>query len=394
MKRGVKIGVLIVTALVWIAACKKPYAPSITASNVNYLVVEGVISTGQDSTIIKLSRTVKLSGNASTNPELNAQVSVEDNKGNTFRMTELANGQYQLASLDFDKTANFRLRIITADSKIYLSDFVAEKDTPPIDSIGFIIQSDGVQLYANTHDPNNNTRYYRWDYVETWQFHAQYKSDFITDGQELVLRTAAQQIYSCFGNNNSSSITLGSSAKLQQDIIYQNPITQVPSTSEKLESKYSILVKQYALTADAFNFWQNLKKNTEQLGSIFDPQPSNLNGNIRCITNPTEPVIGYISVTNIQQKRIFIDNSQLPLAWRPSYPYQCEMDSNFFCALLGGGTCINEVELFLIPIGSAQLPIAQFSPPNGPGVLGFLGAGISCADCTIRGITKRPIFWK
>jgi Domain of unknown function (DUF4249) len=382
---------IIVVALIEIAGCKKPYAPSITASNVNYLVVEGVISTGQDLTIIKLSRTVKLSGNASTSPELNAQVSVEDSKGNGFRMTELGNGQYQLPSLDFDKTENMRLRIITADGKVYLSDFVADKDTPPIDSVGFIIQSDGIQLYANTHDPNNNTRYYRWDYVEIWQFHALYQSLFITDGQKIILRTPGQQIYSCFGNNNSSSITLGSSARLQQDVIYQNPITEVPSTSEKLELKYSILVKQYALTADAFNFWQNLKKNTEQLGSIFDPQPSNLNGNIHCITTPTEPVIGYISVTNIQQKRIFIDNSQLPLAWRPSYPYQCEIDTSFFSRPPTGQ---NDVALFLIPIGSAQVPIAQLHPPNRPDVIGYLGASVDCVDCTIRGTTKQPIFWK
>jgi hypothetical protein len=393
MKRGVKIGILVVVALVWIAACKKPYAPSITASNVNYLVVEGVISTGPDSTIIKLSRTVKLSGNTSTSPELNAQVSVEDSKGNGFGMTELSNGQYQLPSLDFDKTENMRLRIITADGKVYLSDFVADKDTPPIDSIGFVIQGDGIQLYANTHDPNNKTRYYRWDYVETWRFHALYKSDFITDGQKLVLRTAAQQIYTCFANNNSSTIVLGSSARLAQDVIYQNPITQVPSTSEKLESRYSILMKQYSLTKEAFDFWQNLKKNTEQLGSIFDPQPSNLNGNIHCLTNPPEPVIGYISVTNIQQKRIFVDNSQLPLDWRPAYPYDCQLDSNLFCRPTGL-TCVNEVDLFLIPIGSAQLPIAQISPPNAPGVIGFLGATISCADCRIRGTTKQPIFWK
>lgn len=38
-------------------ACKKPYTPDVVASPNSYLVVEGVINSGSDSTIIKLNRT-------------------------------------------------------------------------------------------------------------------------------------------------------------------------------------------------------------------------------------------------------------------------------------------------------------------------------------------------
>ncbi len=41
--------------------CKKPYDPPAIKSNGSYLVVEGVINSGADSTTIKLSRTVGLS---------------------------------------------------------------------------------------------------------------------------------------------------------------------------------------------------------------------------------------------------------------------------------------------------------------------------------------------
>jgi len=81
-------------------------------------------------------------------------------------------------------------------------------------------------------------------------------------------------VFSCFAGDVSSNIILGSTATLAQAVISRTPITQVASTSEKLESKYSILVNQYALTNDAYTFWQNLRTNTEQLGSIFDAQPS------------------------------------------------------------------------------------------------------------------------
>src|SRR6185503_8744040 len=350
----------------------------------SYLVVEGVINSGADSTIIRLSRTVALSGKTTSAAELNAQVAVVSSNNVTYPLADMGNGQYASGPLNLDQTRQYRLMITTASGNRYASDFEAVKNTPPIDSVGYTIQSDGINIYANTHDPNNATRYYRYDYDETWQFRSKYSSNFVTNGKKIVVRTQAQIINNCFGNDRSNTILLASSAKLTQDVIYQTPVTQVPSTSEKIETKYSILVKQYALTEDAYNFWQNLKKNTEQLGGLFDAQPSNINGNIHCISNPAEPVIGYISVCNVQTKRIFVTNQQLPQGWVPTYPYACEEDSALYCHFV---ICQNDVALFLIPKGSTEIPVDSI-----PG--GFLASSRECTDCTIRGVVKQPSFWK
>ncbi|WP_426669584.1 DUF4249 domain-containing protein [Mucilaginibacter sp. McL0603] len=372
-----------------ITACKKPYAPSIAASNSNYLVVEGVINSGQDSTIINLSRTVNIADTMKANPELGAQVLVESDQNITYSIPEIGKGKYASPALNLDNTHKYHLYIKTSDGKEYASDPEAVKPTPPIDSVGFITQSNGIQLYVNTHDDNNATRYYRWEYTETWNFHAKYGTNYITDGTKLKVRTAEQQIFTCYGNQVSSTTLLGSSAKLAKDVIYQSPLTQVASTSEKLETKYSILVKQYALTSEAYNFWQNLKKNTEQLGTIFSTQPSEIPGNIRCITKPSEPVVGYISVTNVQQKRIFITNSQLPANWIAVYPYQCELDTLLYCH---DRDCQNDVALFLLPLNTSEFAIYPIESQGKD--VGYLSTDAQCADCTIRGSNKQPSFWK
>jgi hypothetical protein len=372
------------------ASCKKPYNPNLPAVQSNYLVVEGVINSGQDSTIIRLSRTVALTDSVQAVPELGAQVTVESDQNAVYLLQELGNGKYASPSLNLDNTSKYHLHIRTQPGKEYISDFEPVKTTPAIDSIGFIQQSNGIQLYVNTHDPNNNTRYYRWDYTETWNFHAKYQSGYITDGTEIVNRTPAQQIYTCFGNHASNDIVLASSAKLTNDVIYQGPLTRIASTSEKLETKYSILVKQYALTKEEYNFWQNLKKNTEQLGSIFDAQPSEVPGNIHCVSNPSEPVLGYVGVTNIQQSRIFISATQLPQTWQPVYPYQCGVDSLLYYDSAGQ----NEVAEFLIPLGSTQFAISAIEDKRALSVLGYTSTDAQCADCTIRGTTTTPAFWK
>jgi len=378
--------------------CRKPYNPPAITAKGTYLVVEGVVNSGPDSTTITLSRTVNVSSNTTTNPELHAQVAVVSDQNVVFPLTETANGNYVCAGLNLDVTRQYRLTIKTATEQ-YQSDLVPVNITPPIDSVGFNIVNDpvtGIQIYANTHDASNTVKYYRWDYSEAWEFHAEFVSNYITNGTTIVARTPAQNITYCYTSDVSSDIILGSSAKLKQDVIYQNPILFIASTSEKIEDEYSILLRQYALTGDAYNFYTSLKKNTEQLGSIFDAQPSQLVGNVHCITNPSEPVIGYLSVCTVSSKRVFISNAQLP-SWVPTYPYTCQQDTELYCA---PNYCRNDVLLNLIPLTSPLIPTTEICDakyPCGNPYLpppGYLASTPECVDCTLRGTKTPPPFWK
>jgi hypothetical protein len=379
---------LLILAIVIIVSCKKPYLPPVVNSTTSYLVVEGVINTA-DSTVIKLSHTVNIGNNVTANPLAGATVAVQNDQNAAYPLTERFEGTYVLTGVKLDNTHKYRLSIKTADNKQYLSDFVAVNVTPPIDSIGFTTGGNKLQIYLNTHDPNNNTHYYRWDYTETWQFHAEYLSGYVASNGKISVRTPPQLIYSCYGNDSSSTILLGSSAKLAQDVIYQSPITAVVSSSEKVESKYSILIHEYALTSDAYTFWTNLKKNTEQLGSIFDAQPSEISGNVHNVANAAEPVIGYISACAVQSKRIFITSDQLPYTWTTIYPYECSIDSNFYSR-----QGANEVQENLLSVPPVQLILDPFYLTSSPTPTGYLGTASFCADCTLRGTIVKPSFWK
>lgn len=372
-----------------ITACKKPYNPTIVSTNNSYLVVEGVINSGSDPTVIKLSKTIKISDSVQTSTLTNYTVNVEDEAKNTFVLQPGYNGQYTSGSgLNLDITKKYRLHILTPDGKEYASDYEPVTPTPPIDSIGFIPKDGNLQIYVNAHDATNNTRYYRWDFNEAWKFHSNFQSDFIVDpvAQAVRLRTKDQLSYYCFASDSSSNILISSTAKLAQDVVFQAPITTIDSRSEKIEIRYSILLKQYALTKEAYAFWENLKKNTEQLGSIFDSQPSQLVGNIHCISNPKEPVIGYVSITNTQSKRIFIDNSQLPQNWIPKFPYDCAIDSALFFNVK---TNKDEVQEYII--GGGGIPLGEISKDGQ--VIGFTYSTIECSDCRIRGKSQQPSFW-
>ena len=116
--------------------------------------------------------------------------------------------------------------------------------------------------------------------------------------------------------HNSTSILLGSSARLQSDVIFEAPLTYIPKNDEKTSVRYSILVKQYGLDKRGYEFYDLMKRNTETLGTIFDVQPSEIRGNILCLSDPTELVIGYVSASTVSQKRVFLTSSELPFSWR------------------------------------------------------------------------------
>lgn len=359
------------------AGCKVPYDPLVNSSKIHFLVVEGYLN-GNGETQIKLSRTRTISkGDTAANiNETGARLFIEDENNNTFPLYEIGNGIYT-GNYPLTIGSKYRLHITTADQKEYLSDFVSFKQAPPIDNITWDFKGGDVQLYINTHDPHNNTTFYRWSYEETWEFHSYYVSnlEFDPPTQKLIDRT--QQVHVCWQSQNSSGILIGSSAKLKEDAINKAPLNLIPHGDKRISVLYSMLVTQYALDSTGYNYWNAMKGNTENVGSIFDPQPNLTRGNIHCVSDPSELVIGYIGAGATQQQRIFIDNNQMPPDWN-SIP-DCIVDS------IDRDSIVYFLSsMILIPIDKVEDPFSRF---------GWTASSRDCTDCTFFGTNIKPFFW-
>lgn len=357
-------------------ACTKPYEPPEVNTDIHLLVVDGFITCGTEATTtIFLSRSRKLTDSVINKPETGAQVQIEVEGGSHYPLQETVPGQYSSPPLSLNTNGVYRLRIIAAN-KEYVSDFIQGKQTPPIDSLNWKQEND-VRVFANTHDPQNNTRYYRWEFTETWEYHSFYDAYLEYRNGQIIFRDSADHQKVCWSTAHSTDILLGSSVNLTNDVIYQAPVALVPQGSSKLGNKYSIQVRQYALSEQAFNYWSILQKNTEQQGGLFDAQPSQLVGNIRCITDPGEIAIGYISASTVQEKRIYIKRSEVT-NWTLTDP---------------GPLC--EPQFISPSQASIYLSDGLFAPAYFVTGGGIAIARKECVDCTSRGGTnKKPSFWQ
>ena len=366
--------------------CNDAFIPDLPSSNKNNLVVEGMINTGAGETKITLSRVTSLSSLLTlTNvPELNAKVQVEGADNSVKLLTEQGNGVYAATLTGMAANGQYRLRITTSSNKVYLSDFTNALVTPAVDDLSWKREASGVQIGVKTKAPQTASKYYKWEYDEIYEYTSVAVSDYkyIKAEKRVAQRTANEQIYRCYRSKHSPDILLGSTAALTENTISNFPIRLIPNNSQLLTVKYYIALKQYSINADANRFFTQMKKNTELTGSIFDQQPSEAQGNIHNLNDVSEIVIGYITASTVEEKKIFITNSQVP-GWSYAYPSQCSI------TILVNNTIPDFEQYFttsyvpLVPVLSATNTI-----------LGYTSYYSECLDCTAAGgTTTKPSFW-
>ena len=353
--------------------CVDPYRPPEITAPASYLVVDGFLDVAAGAvTTFKLSRSQNLTDAKAPTLETKATVTIESSRNLKYSLKEVTNGVYSYTGVPSQTGETFRLRIKTSRGVEYLSDMVAFKASPAIDQVNWKAENDGVRIYVDTHDAAGKTRNYRWEYEETWEFYSAWFSSYEVKNKQIIQRQ--NDIFTCWNGEKSRNILINSSAKLSEDVIHQMPLTYIPGYSIKIGSRYSILVKQYALTQDAYQYWEQLGKTTESIGTLFDPQPTQVTGNIQNLTNPGEPALGYFSAGTVTTKRMFIRRMELPY-WPTKTGYEDCVKDTLTAKELIDNKYPGQIPVIDLPDGTYET-----------------GQEI-CVDCRLRGTNVKPSFW-
>ncbi len=379
----------LICSIVLVTGCKIEYRPQVASPKTGYLVVEGFINSDGGPTTITLSRTLKIYDDSTRDSrEHNAIVNIEGTNNETFPLYETGNGVYTSLPLQLDSNEKYRLKIKTQFGKEYESDYSNYRPTPGVDSLSWKRDNNGVKIYINTHDDKVQPGYYNWKYEETWEIHSTYYSTIqylYNPGNPIPFgvgyrnqnQSADTALYKCWQHVISSNVNIGSSEKLTHNLIYF-PIMLMEPESRKLSVLYSIKVFQNAISKENYNYFKILKTNSEQIGSITGPLPSELPGNIHCITTPSETVIGFVEVSQEKEsERLFISNDELP-GW--GYKMHCAkvIVSNDAASLRDNSdlypTTVYEADPIVIK--------SFYATPE-----------INCMDCRLYGSPIKPDFW-
>ena len=375
------------------SSCIDEYVQEPESQQAGVLVIEGTI-TGDSLVTVYVSRTVRMDQTATTGGvEHGAEVRILCSDGTQSGAgTEVEGGEYAVPYHALDMAKSYCLQVKTG-GKTYQSEFMQPMQTPPIDSLYWYKEDRKapVDIFLSTHDPSNQAKYYMWTFVEDWEFRATYPTtqyavakgwkdaDFYDYGTDTI----PNPYYYCWKQQVSTDILLISTEKLSTSIVKDFPLHTFPCTDTRIENLYCISVTQKVLNQDTYQYYENKRKLLEDMGSIFSPMPSELKGNITCLENPEEQVIGFIDVANTQLKRLFINNETEGVYYDIEYNH---------CGIYSLGQ--------LSPPGDAPL-----TPKDALNqgyrwvhnvVKGSIQEGWSpgeCVDCTINGSKNKPDFW-
>jgi hypothetical protein len=384
-----KVLLVAVVVSVCFSSCTEPFSPEPQGSR-SLLVVEGHISDNAEPNTIRLSRAQPLNSNGSA-PESGAFVSVSNREGTIFDFSEMAPGVYQSDPACFtgQPGVSYQLHIETIDGSQYRSDEVALKPTPAIDSVYFERERrftdltgeelDGIKILVDTHDENNGTRYYRYEWVATYQIKVPFPSqwELAPDGSFALV-----DYYSiCYNSDTSKNILTTNTLQLGEDRLTAFELNYINTISYRLRTMYSINIRQYALDDRGYIYWNQLNKNSENLGTLFDPTPYPIIGNVRNTNDSDEAVLGYFDASTVSEKRLYITREELDelALMYPTNPCVLEADT------VKGG--YDEMVLRL-SWGQRIITIPGF----GSGAL-IMGPP-ECSDCRLLGDAEVPDFWE
>jgi hypothetical protein len=387
MKRYL-IGLVVVFAGFGIQRCVEPFTPPVN----NYrelLVVNGTLTDEPGTQTIAVSRTSPYS-DSSYVPEKGCAVTVVDDQGNIVKYTERGDGKYvaEFTRDELQYGRGYMLRVIDNQGDVYESDYQTLRPAPPIDSLTASYQPKvtaedpdgliGYQFYVNTRDPSGNTRYYRWSMEETWEYHSPYTVAAMWDGTLHLNYFFKDNRTTCWMTRDVPGIYTATTRDLSEDVLRNFKLNYVSTQTDRLKWRYCLLVKEYSLSAEAYEFWSGLEKQTQQTGGLFESQPYMIRGNMTCVSKPDNVVLGNFSVSGVSEKRIFVGPARDPV-------------KEIFCS----SDTIKSVRDDLMPYPPSSYPVYMYNFILPSGARVKVASDQQCFDCLKRGGTNiRPSYWQ
>jgi hypothetical protein len=379
--KPVKVIFILIFSL--LTSCYKVYDPKIDTDQ-KVLVVDGVITNKTEAYNVILFWARPFNSSEKGIPVIGANVSVTDDHGNSFLFTEIGKGVYVSDYLQFTGHPGhtYRLHIITPDEVEYESD--PQRMFPEVSPekvyaefgtketlekyTGLKVNTHGANILLDIRNESDSiprfriasnlvNQYYYFDYNLDLQIHFDYycwqtvnvNPNFNITGGEYSL--------------NSASIRRHSSCFLDDNLYvfvpyYSSRINKADSTASARSDPYYYLAENhgrilylnmYTLNKESYLYYKSLQQQIQSEEKLFDPIAAQLNGNIKCISDPEKRAIGFFEASSVNNSRYVVDFRNLSNS-QPSLiktPYILPPEPNG-CRINGAGTRHYKIPSFWI----------------------------------------------
>lgn len=374
-----------------LAACVSEFDANLDITDQELLIVEGNIAPNTEISFF-FSKSFSLNENEPPEGYDNVWVTlvvVGDNGYRSEPAVYQGNGKHTLQMGPLDSNVAYGIEF-EYDGNTYRSDLSKPIPTPAIEEVSWIQPEKNAPVTVRVTtalSEQSEPVYYHWTYEEDWEMTATYYTTLFLDPQiEEFYGYDEAPYYYCWKNKKNTNILISSTESLTENRILNKPLYEHNSEDDRYSLLYSTIIRQRAISKAAYEYYENKAKLHEETGGLFGSQPSEVEGNISCITDPERKVIGFINVSeNVDEKRIYINHNEI--SKRYIQPECQEMTAKDMREYMGK----NDYSLSLV--------YSEGYRPNGI----WYGNGqyeiwfwyqARCTDCRERGGNKnKPSFW-
>jgi hypothetical protein len=273
-------------------------------------VVEGLITSLPPPYAVRLSFTGTSRGARSlveATAVREASVTIADDQGNSVALSEIRPGEYQTGDLSFIGVTgrSYTLSVRLPDGRSYVSRPETLPPVPDIEQVYYEVsdregfaENAGIYVYVDTKDPVETENYYRWSaYGYSLRPSTGVCCVFVTPG-------CGRCYLQCWIRSNNLAATIFSDElvngnTIRRQFVYFSPI--------RMRGPHLIEVSQYSLTKEAYRFWERYEEQRIRTGSILDPLPEPIEGNVYNVNEQNDVAIGYFGASSVYRKRITTD---------------------------------------------------------------------------------------
>jgi len=298
------------------------------------LNVEGFLTTVPKVHRIRLSRLEKFGPDfiGLSRPVFSATVLISDDLGRVESLTEMGSGYYGTSpEFSAEIGRSYNLEVILSDGRRYISLKEKAEPVPEVDSVSYkairTFTSDrmndeiGVTVTAHFQDPPDQNNYYFWNVLE---------SDFVLITEPELYTIPRNQAgcpgcpapkdccSRCFQKDKPKPTNIITVSDVDFNGIYQNRrIAYVRDNGIRFKETYRLDIQHLSVSSETHRFLRLVDQQLRLTGSVFDPPPANIRGNMISLNDSQEQVLGQFFVSDERFLRVYIHKDQLEFFLRP-----------------------------------------------------------------------------
>lgn len=272
------------------------------------LVVDGMITNEAPPYTVKLTYTgiYKASNRINEDQAVSgARVVLSNDQGKTTTFEQILEepGKYQTTDLSFKGEVGriYTLSIGLPNGEVYESKPEKLAAVPVIEQLygeftesGGGEQRVGFNIFLDTKDPKNTSNYYRW---QTYGYRMRQATGVLNLLSGIMENRQCWQFFKREDIDIETDVDFDGNNIKKRLMIYGPAYASTPQLIE---------VSQFSISREVYQFWKRMNDQLTRTGSIFDPLPAPVEGNIFLKNNPNKLALGYFGASAVSRKKLVV----------------------------------------------------------------------------------------